>query len=420
MRWLSKLFQVDHEILPSAAQQRLIKVRAALILGEWLGVFLLAVLLHARLPLLSLALILGLHVVLNAVAWLRLRAGGAALSEVALQLAVDAACIGALVFLTGGYANPFISLLLVPLILAAVTLPPWHAWGMALWVGGLYTLLMRFYHPLQIQVSPAAAVDMHLSGMWLNFLLTAALVAAFAGRQAASLRRRDAELAQAREQRLRDEQLFALGLQAATAAHDLATPMASVRITLDELRRDYAGDDELDRPLALLSSQVMRMQAVLRRLGDSARARGEKSGPPIAAQAWLARTLEHWGLMWPQARVRLEVANDVAAKLPLLPDDPALEAVLCVLLNNAAQASPDSVTLRARLCDQDLCLEVVDCGGGLQAGNAAGKAEGWGVGLELARAALERMGGALEIDTSAAGGVNARVRLPLSMLTQAA
>jgi len=411
MRLLSRLFRVDHEVLPGAAQQRLIKVRAALLLGEWLGIALLAVGLHARLPLFSLALILGLHALLNGVAWLRMRAGGAALTEVALQLAVDAACIGALVFLTGGYANPFISLLLVPLILAAVTLPPWHAWGMAVWVGGLYTALMRFYHPLQIQVSPEAAVDMHLSGMWLNFLLTAALVAAFAGRQAATLRRRDAELAQAREQRLRDEQLFALGLQAATAAHDLATPMSSVRITLDELRRDYAGDDELAQPLALLSGQVMRMQAVLQRLGDSARARGADAGPPMPVRAWLMRTLEHWGLMWPQVRVRLEVANDVAENLPLLADDPALEAVLIVLLNNAAQVSPDSVTLRARLSGQTLCLEVVDCGGGME----IGKTEGWGVGLELARAALKRMGGALEIDTSEAGGVNARVILPLSV-----
>jgi len=402
---------VDREVLPSAAQQRLIRVRSALILGEGLGIALLAVGLHARLPLLSLALILGLHVVLNGVAWLRMRAGGAALTEVALQLAVDAACIGALVFLTGGYANPFISLLLVPLILAAVTLPPWHAWGMALWVGGLYTVLMRFYTPLQIQVSPEAAVDLHLSGMWLNFLLTAALVAAFAGRQAAILRRRDAELAAAREQRLRDEQLFALGLQAATAAHDLATPMASVRITLDELRRDYAGDDELDPPLALLSGQIMRMQAVLQRLGDSARARGEKSGPPMPAQAWLARTLEHWGLMWPQARVRLEVADE----LPLLADDPALEAVLVVLLNNAAQASPDALVVRALCADQALRLEVVDSGAGLGLGKMAGKTEGWGVGLELARAALTRMGGSLEIDTSAAGGVIARVILPLAV-----
>jgi two-component system sensor histidine kinase RegB len=269
---------------------------------------------------------------------------------------------------------------------------------------------MRFYHPLQIEVSPEVAVDMHLSGMWLNFLLTAALVAAFAGRQAATLRRRDAELAQAREQRLRDEQLFVLGLQAATAAHDLATPMSSVRITLDELRRDYAGDDELDQPLGLLAGQVARMQAVLDRLGDSARGRGDRVGLPIAAQAWLARTLERWGLMWPHARVTLDLDAELDASQPMLADDPALEAILVVLLNNAAQASPDTVLLRARVLLQSLQLEVVDRGGGFD----SGKTEGWGVGLELARATLERIGGSLEIGASEVGGVSARIRLPLA------
>lgn len=405
MRLLSSLLRVDDEVLPRAAQERLIKVRAALILCEWLGIALLALVLDARLPLFSLALILGLHVLLNGVAWLRL--GGAALTEVSLQLAVDAACIGALVFLTGGYANPFISLLLVPLILAAVTLPPWHAWGMALWVGVLYTILMRFYHPLRIQVSPEAAVDMHLSGMWLNFLLTAVLVAAFAGRQAASLRRRDAELAAAREQRLRDEQLFALGLQAASAAHDLATPMASVRITLDELRRDYEGDDELDRPLHLLSGQLARMEAVLARLGAAARGRGSGAGTPLSAAAWVARGLERWGLMWPKARVHLDLAED----LPDLPDDLALEAVFMTLLNNAAEASPEDISVTVGNESDRLIVTVSDRGPGLAA--EGGKPTGWGVGLELADAALARLGGVLEVKDRSGGGVVARMSLPV-------
>jgi K+-sensing histidine kinase KdpD len=136
----------------------------------------------------------------------------------------------------------------------------------------------------------------------------------------------------------------------------------------------------------------------------------------MPAQVWLARVLEHWGLMWPQVRGRLEVANDMANEtaenLPLLVDDPALEAVLVVLLNNAAQVSPDAVVLRVSCVDQALSLEVMDGGGGLE----SGKAEGWGVGLELARAALDRMGGVLQIGESEMGGVSARVTLPLAVV----
>mgnify|MGYP002345790946 CR=1 FL=1 len=397
------------EVLPREAQLRLLLTRAALGLGEVLGILLALSQLNARLPLPSLVLLLLLHTLLNGVAWARLRAGGTPRFEVAIHLAADAALIAALVYLTGGYANPFISLLLVPLILAAVTLPALFAWGMALWVGGLYTLLMDHYQPLALQVSAEAAVDLHLRGMWLNFLLTAALVAAFAGRLAAALRRRDAELAEAREARLRDEQLFALGVQAAAAAHDLATPLASLRLTLDDLKRDYAGDDELEAPLTLLAEQSARMQQVLARLGDAARARGAAACPAQPTGAWLARVVEHWGLLRPEARVRL----DTAEALPERAHDPGLEAVLLTLLNNAADVSPEAIEVRAGRADGGIVIEVRDHGPGLAGENVtSGAKSGWGVGLDLARATVARLGGELSLADHPGGGALARVVLP--------
>lgn len=394
------------EALPVPAQRRLIVTRAALLLAEVAGIALLAGGLHARVPLAALGLILALHALLNAVAVWRLRAGGGGTPEVLLHLAVDAAVIAALVYLTGGYANPFISLLLVPLILAAVSLPPAHAWGMAAWVGTLYTLLMDHYRPLEIPVSAGEAVDLHLTGMWLNFLFTAALVAAFAGHLAAALRRRDAELALARERRLRDEHLFALGLQAAAAAHDLATPLASARITLDELRRDYAGDDELGPALNLLSGQLQRMENLLARLAESARNR-QGEGSRMEVKHWLAGVLEHWGLMWPRIRVKLEVTAD----LPGMRADGGLEAALVTLLNNAAQAGASDVEVGADRVGDHLVVRVADRGGGLDAEAAT---PGWGIGLDLARAHLERLGGRLEVLPRAGGGVVARIHLPLA------
>lgn len=392
---------------PAEALSLLLGVRAALILGEGVLLALATILLGARLPWWPLLALLGLHLAL--LAWgLGLRGRGLSFAETALQLATDAALLGGLVYFTGGYANPFISLLLVPLILGAVFLPPRLAWGLAAWVGFIYTLLMSYYQPLALEVAPEVAVHLHLQGMWLNFLLTAALVAAFTGALAAALRRRDAALARAREQRLRDEQLFALGLQAAAAAHDLATPLASVRLTLDDLREDFSGDEELSVPLDLMAGQLQRVEAVLARLGQAARSQETAAGPALPAREWLARTLERWGLLHPQARVEL-VAG---AELPPVEDDPVLEAVVMTLLDNALEASPGQVTLGARFHGGLLRVEVADEGPGLGA-----KPTGWGVGLELARAALVRLGGGLELAERAQGGVVARADLPLAEVT---
>lgn len=399
----SRSGQAPVEQPPAEALGLLLGVRGALILGEVALLALAVSLLSARLPWWPLLALLGLHLVL--LAWgFGLRRQELSFTETALQLGTDATLLGGLVYFTGGYANPFISLLLVPLILGAVLLPPRLAWSLAVWVGLMYTLLMSYYMPLALEVSPETAVHLHLQGMWFNFLLTAVLVAAFTGALAKALRHRDAALARAREQRLRDEQLFALGLQAAAAAHDLATPLASVRLTLDDLRQDFSGDEELSPPLELMAGQLQRVEAVLVRLGQAARSRENVAGPAMPARQWLARTLERWGLLHPQASVALEADDG----LPSVEDDPVLEAVLMTLLNNAVEASPAQVTLQARTCEGVLRVEVADSGPGL-----GGKQPGWGVGLELAQAAMARLGGRLEVVGRPGGGVLARVDIPL-------
>jgi len=397
--------------LPLEAGRLLWRVRIALILGEISMLGLTTSLLSASLPWPQLIALIGMHAVLGlwaAYAAQHLERGGVERVDTLLQLAADAAIIGGIVYFTGGFANPFISLLLVPLILGAVLLPSRHSWGLAIWVGMIYTILMSFYQPIEMQVSEATAMHLHLQGMWLNFLLTVALVAVFVGALAAALRRRDAELAQAREQRLRDEQLFALGLQAASAAHDLATPLASVRLTLDELQQTFSGDEDLMPPFNLIADQLTRVENVLARLSQAARSRECVAGPALPVQQWLGRTLEHWGLLHPQARVEMLIAAD----LPAIEDDPALEAILMTLLNNAAEVSPQHIRLHAHTRHDQLCFEVIDAGSGM-----GHKPAGWGVGLDLARAALERLGGTLEMADHAEGGVMACATLPLSTLT---
>jgi len=392
--------------LPPEAVRLLLRMRAALVCGEVLLLVVAALGLSAHLDWLPLSMVVGLHGVL--LVWgMGHRMAGLVFSETLLHLWADAAFLGGVVYFTGGYANPFISSLLVPLILGAVLLPPRHAWLLATWVGLIYTVLMSYYQPLATRLSADAAVHFHLAGMWVNFLLTAILVAAFTGALAAALRRRDADLAHAREQRLRDEQLFALGLQAAAAAHDLATPLASVRLTLDDLRQDFSGDEELALPLDLMAGQLKRVEIVLARLGQAARSREIVAGPAVSASQWLARTLERWGLLHPGMVVRLDVPDG----LPMLDDDPVLEAVLMTLLNNAAEASSaSSAPLSLSAAHEGMWLRVLvaDAGSGLGV-----KATGWGVGLELAQGALTRLGGRLDVFNHPSGGVLARMEIPL-------
>lgn len=405
--------KLRNETLSRETLGRLIMARWVLLAIEAIMVLTLVQAFAVSLPMAAMLILLVLHGGLNLVAIWRLRQGrGGDAGEVMAYLMADGEAIAALVYYTGGYANPFISLLLVPMILCAVTLPARFAWAMTVWVAVLYSLLARYYQPLALSVSEQAAIDLHLAGMWLNFLLTAGLVAAFVTRLASALRQREADLARVREQVLRDEQLFALGMQAAAAAHDLATPLSSLRVSLKELERDYAGDDELAPGIAVMAAQAERMKGVLDRLAAAAggaRASGTLNRP---LDAWLAEIFDHWGLVRQGARASLNLVG--ARPGPVVREDPILVSVLSTLLNNAADVSPDELGMEAEWGAGTLSLRVLDRGPGL--GGAGGKEDGWGVGLLLARAALERLDGTMELTPRPGGGLVAVVEIPLSGL----
>lgn len=405
----------DDSSVPNETLRRLLVARTLTISSEIVVILLVPLVFNIKLPVAPMLAVAALHALHNGVAYLRMRQGADSALELFLQLAADAAALAALVYFSGGYANPFISLLLLPLILCAVAVPARYAWAMTLWVAILYSLLAAYYLPLRLEVDSQTAIDLHLGGMWLNFLFTAALVSAFVASLSGALRRRDAALAQAREKSLRDEQLFSLGMQAASAAHDLATPLSALAVSLNELERDYAGDDELTPALGLMRGQAERMRTVLGRLANVAGASGHRDAAMRALDDWLADLLDHWRLMWPGVEALLTL--DGPRPGPWVRDDPMLVSVLANLLNNAARASPSGIELRAHWDATRLNLAVLDRGPGLTAESAT--ESGWGVGLPLARAALERFGGDLRIDPRPGGGLEVGVQLPLAALVKA-
>lgn len=398
--------------LPRPALRRLLAARVLLVTGESATLAMVALLAPIDLPLPPMLALLTLHGVLVVLQARSIAAGDASRQGVFLHLLGDAVLIAALVYFSGGYANPFISLLLFPLVLTAALLPAGSAWAMTGAVALLYTLLMTHYHPLRMDMTDREAGNLHLTGMWLSFLFTAALVATFVARLQADLRARDRALAEAREAALRDEQLFALGMQAAAAAHDLATPLSTLGLELETLRSEYANDDDLAPTLAAMTGQTARMRAVLDRLRAFAARTRNAPAPLRPVDAWVAELVEHWQLMRPQARVSIGVMG--APPAPTITDDPLLASCLITLLNNAADGSPEAVAMELSWSSDGIEFRILDRGPGLDA--QAPKAEGWGVGLQLAAAALDRIGGELDLSPRPDGGTQARVHLPIGTI----
>jgi signal transduction histidine kinase len=126
------------------------------------------------------------------------------------------------------------------------------------------------------------------------------------------------------------------------------------------------------------------------------------------------------------ARIRSDVPTDLP---PVLGDPVRLTEVWCRLLDNAAKFSEagSPIELRARAVHEQVVVEVGDRGVGIsrldldrifepfcQVGRdqLTAKANGTGLGLTLAKNAIERHGGRIEVDSELGNGSTFRVFLP--------
>ena len=368
--------------------------------------------------------------------------------ELFLQLSTDVLVLTVLLYYGGGSTNPFVSLYLLPLVIAAATLSRRHTWGMAALTLACYSLLMVWHVPLPnehahheadamqqmdhsqhlMEPPPAAeaaasplpdffntdAFNTHVLGMWLGFVISAVVIAYFVVEMARAVRSRDAQLTRIREETLRNERIVALGTQAASAAHELGTPLSTMAVVIGEMRRDCTGSEQQEN-LVILDEQVRNCKRIL----DSLLTHAQETGSEQPPEAFIRYVLDEWQLLRPTVHYRFQVSG--AQPAPLLRADPALRSALLNLLNNAADASPDEMDILLRWDAGNLTLEIRDQGPGLtpeaaaRAGSAffTTKQEGRGLGLFLANATLERLGGSVRLSNREGGGATTEVNLPL-------
>ncbi|MGA7751138.1 MAG: ATP-binding protein [Gallionella sp.] len=378
---------------------------------------------------------------INLFTWLRLRnAAPVSSPELFAQLGVDVIALTVLLYYSGGSTNPFVSLYLLPLVIAAATLPGRYTLAMAVLTTICYTFLMKIYVPLPMLHGQSAATsgmhdmgnmspnmsgmteegifNLHVLGMWLGFVLSAAIIAWFVVQMAQAVRQRDETLSRVREEILRNERIVALGTQAAGAAHEMGTPLSTMAVVIGELRHDAAaGQPELRDSLAILDEQVRGCKRIL----DKIMANAQDSGAATlqSVDQLMAEVLDEWQLLRPTAQYRYYSSGVQPA--PHINVDVTLRAALMNLLNNAADASPQPIEIHARWDAANFTLEIRDQGAGLseeaalKAGSAffTTKKEGRGLGLFLANATIERLGGRVQLFNREEGGAATELALPI-------
>ncbi|HKO52041.1 MAG TPA: ATP-binding protein [Polyangiaceae bacterium] len=410
----------------------LVRLRWLAIAGQLAIVGLAVLALGLALPLPLVTSLISITALSNVMLTAWLRKGDPSARALAGVLLLDVLTLTGLLLTAGGPSNPFSVFYLVHVALAALLLAPRPAWFVAtltsLAFGSLFVLPSYTIDPHAMHMHHGAS-SMHLQGMWLAYSLAAGFVVYFVSRVASALQAREHELFELQRSTVRHEKLASLSTLAAGAAHELGTPLATIALVAKELEHGLEASrsaEELVPDARLIRQEVERCREILQQMAARA---GEGAGEMLAQVSLIGVERDLSEVLGSRAaQLTFEREGD---QTELVAPKGLLVQVLANLVRNAFDAQAEAgrtepVRVVTRLEAERAAFEIFDSGSGIpaHASDRIGEpffttkapGRGLGLGVFLARAFAEKMGGELTLAARPGGGTVARLIVPRDML----
>ncbi|RDC73958.1 sensor histidine kinase [Rhodovulum sp. 12E13] len=334
-------------------------------------------------------------------------------AETTLTLMFDVAQLSFLLFLTGGMNNPFAVMILTPVTVAASALRLRSAAILGATAVALVSVLAVSYIPLRSASGDVLEMpEIFRFGFWMAIVIGVAFLALYARRVSMEINSMSdallaTQMALAREQKLTD-----LGGVVAAAAHELGTPLATIKLVSTELIDELDGQETLREDAELIRDQADHCRDILRSMGRAGKDDLHMRQAPLdsvireAAEPHRDRGKD----------IRFDVAPEAGAdaRQPQIWRRPEVIHGLRNLVQNAVDFSSTTVWVDARWTDDTVSIRIADDGEGfpttllgrigdpfMRARKSAAERgkrpeyEGMGLGLFIAKTLLERSGAEL-------------------------
>lgn len=315
-----------------------------------------------------------------------------------------------LLYLTGGLHNPFALLMLGPVTVSATVLSLRSTFVLGATAITLVTLLSQYHLPLRTEQGFILEVaDVFMFGTWIALIIAIVFISLYSVRVTTEIHSMSDALSATQMALDREQKLTDLGGVVAAAAHELGTPLATIKLASGELYDELSDRTDLQEDALLIKEQADRCRDILRDMGRAGKDDLHMRQAPLmrvleeAAEPHLARG----------KTVTFECIGNVAEQ-PSILRKPEIIHGLRNLIQNAVDFASDEVWIEADWTDRKIILRIIDNGNGFpvhvigrigdpfmrrrrgsDTSSARPEYEGMGLGLFIAKTLLERSGAEL-------------------------
>ena len=343
-------------------------------------------------------------------------------TSVTATLLFDVTQLVALLFLTGGLSNPFSLLLLAPVTIAATTLTLTSTLLLGSVVIAAISVLGFYNAPLTLTDGNIVAPPVLLvQGMWASLVIGVIFLAAYVRRVTIDNVSMSQALSATQMALAREQQLTALGGVVAAAAHEMGTPLATIKLVSTELAEEVRDRPDLLEDVKLIRSQSERCREILKDMGRGGRDDALLHHAPLSAVVSEAAE-PHLG-RGKDVFIRIDGVSilDDLPEQPLIPRRPEIIHGLRNLIQNAVDFAGSAVWVDLGWDKKVVRVSIGDDGPGYSA-DLSGRLgdpyvrtrrptalastrknyEGMGLGLFIAKTLLERTGAKLTFSNAPA------------------
>jgi two-component system sensor histidine kinase RegB len=356
--------------------------------------------------------------------------------EASFYLAFDVLQLAALLYLTGGIANPFALMFVAPVVIAAATLNLGNVLILAGIAFASVSLIAIVHRPLPWPAGEALLLpQLYQAGIWTALVIGIGFTSVYAWRIASESARMSAGLAATQLALSREHRLAALGALATAAAHELGTPLGTIAVVARELERSLPENSTEIEDVRLLREQAERCRTIIARLANP-----EEALLGATARLPLGAFLDDIA--------SIHRGEDLEIRVTVLPPKtdgpepevwraPELLHGLGNIIENAADFATTLVAVTAGWDEQFLYISVADDGPGfapeifealgepyitsrpgqhalgdsdMGPQGALDEHEGMGLGFFIAKILLEQTGGLVNAENPPGGGALVSIR----------